>query len=368
METPTQGASGYYVWEAEGKSFEVHVSLDVIESLGVEIMRGFGAVPKRGAEVGGLLLGSIERGAETIVHVEDFEPVPCGYTRGPSYLLAPEEREVFDGAVEGLRPGAGSNANYAVGYFRSHTRDGLALAPEDIELMGRCFAGPSHVALLVKPFATRAGTAGFFFREDGAFQETTPLEFPFRRRELTGEEPPEHRPLTDRRSRGRGGRELVRAAREEAVDRTALAEPAEAAGYAYATTLPARSRLVGWMWFPLSFIFLLLGVALGYWAALGMSPRAALSSAPEYALALAAKKSGSGVTVQWNGDSPAIRNADRGVLEVHDGGYAKAVDLDAAQLHGGKLAFQNGSDTVSFRLTVYINSRVSLSETLDWHQ
>src|SRR5580704_1770872 len=116
METPTQGASGYYVWEAEGKSFEVHVSLDVIESLGVEIMRGFGAVPKRGAEVGGLLLGSIERGAETIVRIEDFEPVPCGYTRGPSYLLAPGEREVFNGAVEGLRPDAGSNAHYAVGY------------------------------------------------------------------------------------------------------------------------------------------------------------------------------------------------------------------------------------------------------------
>jgi hypothetical protein len=371
MDTPTQGASGYYVWADEGKSFEVHVSLDVIESLGVEIMRGFGAVPKRGAEVGGLLLGSIERGAETIVRIEDFEPVPCGYTRGPSYLLAPGEREVFNGAVEGLRPDAGpagNNSNYAVGYFRSHTREGLALAPEDIELLDRCFAGPSYVALLVKPFATRASSAGFFFREGGMFQETTPLEFPFRRRELTGEEPPERRPLTDRGSRNRGERALVRSSREEPVEQRGAAEPAEAAGYAYATTLPTRSRLIGWMWFPLSFIFLLLGVALGYWAALGMSPRITVSGAPEYSLTLAAKKSGENVTVQWNGDSAVIRNADRGVLEVHDGGYAKTVDLDTAQLRGGKLAFQNASGAVTFRLTVYINSRVSLSETLDWRQ
>ena len=369
MGSPTQGASGYYVWEAEGKSFQVHVSLDVIESLGVEIMRGFGAVPKRGAEVGGLLLGTVERGAETVVRIEDFDPVPCGYTRGPSYLLSEEEREVFENAAEGLRPDS-SEGNYAVGFFRSHTREGLALAPEDIELMDRCFPGPANVALLVKPFATKASTAGFFFREDGVFQETTPLEFPFRRRELLGEEPPERRPLADRGSRGRG-RALMqpsaRTSREEPAAEGAALEP-ESPGYAYATTLPKRARLGGWMWFPLSFIFLLLGVALGYWAALGMNPRAAISGVPQYSLDLAAKKSGDGLTVEWNGDSPVIRNADRGVMEVHDGGYSKAVDLDASQLRGGKLAFQNSSDTVSFHLTVYLNSRLSISETFDWHQ
>lgn len=366
METPTQGASGYYVWGAEGKSFEVHVNLEVIEGLGTEIMRGFGAVPKRGAEVGGLLLGSIERGAETIVRVEEFEAVPCGYTRGPSYLLSPDERQVFEGVLEGFRPETGDR-NYAVGFFRSHTREGMALAPEDIELMDHCFPDPAHVALLVKPYATKASEAGFFFRENGVFQETTPLEFPFRRRELLGEEPPEHRPLTDRSSRGRG-RALAQSARgARAAEAAASLELAETSDYGDAA-LPKRPGLGGWTLFPLSFIFLLLGVALGYWAALGMSPRAALTGAPDYSLALAARKSSDGLTVQWNGDSPVIRNAARGVMEVHDGGYAKAVDLDAAQLRGGKLAFQNATNTVSFHLTVYLNSRLSVSETLDWQQ
>lgn len=379
MGTPAQGASGYYVWSAEDRSFEVHLSLEVIDNLGIEIMRGFGAVPKRGAEVGGILLGTIERGSETVVRVEDFQAIPCGYTRGPSFLLAPEERENFEQAAEALRPESGE-ATYAVGFFRSHTREGLALAPEDVELMDKCFPGPSSVALVVKPFATKASVAGFFFRQDGVFQETTPLEFPFRRRELTGEEPPEHRPLADRR-RSRRGRALLAAAQDdlasealsheaaayEAPGNGAHAERADP-GYAYATTLPKRTKLGGWMWFPLSFIFLLLGVALGYWAALGMTPRFGAGSPPDYSLALAAQKSGENLTVEWNGEAPVIRNADRGVLEVHDGGYAKTVDLDAGQLRGGKLAFANASNSVNFRLTVYMNSRVSISETLDWRQ
>ena len=45
----------------------------------------------------------------------------------------------------------------------------------------------------------------------------------------------------------------------------------------------------------------------------------------------------------------------------------KTVDLDSGQLRGGRLAFHNSSDTVSFHLTVYINSRLSVSETLNWH-
>ena len=359
------------MWEAEGSAFEVHVNLEVIESLGIEIMRGFGAVPKRGAEVGGLLIGSIERDSATVVRVEDFQPVPCGYTRGPSYLLSSEERGVFEEAAEAWRAEAGQ-PSYAVGYFRSHTRDGLGLMPEDIELMDRCFPEPSNVVLLVRPYATRASTAGFFFRENGVFQETTPLEFPFRRRELTGEEPAERRPLTDRSNRGRRVSSAVfqdePAIEEQVADDS---EPVESSGdfaHAYAMTTPARSRLGGWMWIPLSFIFLLLGVALGYLAASNVSPRGALAGSSDYSLSLAVQQADDSLSVRWNGDSPAIRNADRGVLEIHDGTFAKTVDLDAAQLRGGRVAFHNATDTVSFHLTVYMNSRLSITESMDWHQ
>src|SRR5579863_2627 len=372
METPAQDASGYYVWEANGKAFEIHIHIEVIDALVAEIMRGFGAVPKRGAEVGGLLLGSIEStpGAGTVVRIEDFEPVECEYTRGPSYLFSAEERETFDDACARWRPES-SRDSYAVGFYRSHTRDGMSLAPEDVELMDRCFQDPSHVALLVKPFATKASPAGFFFREDGAFQETTPLEFPFRRRELTGEGPPERRPLTERKQRARAIEERGSAADEPmAIDSPGPLSHTQVSpqGMAYAITTPARSRLGAWMWIPLSFIFLLLGVALGFLADENIGPRSAAVGALDYSLSLAVQKSGDSLLLVWNGESILIRKADRGVLEIHDGGYAATKDLDATQLRSGRLTFRNSTDSVSFRLTVYLNDNPTVTENLAWHQ
>jgi hypothetical protein len=141
-----------------------------------------------------------------------------------------------------------------------------------------------------------------------------------------------------------------------------------AQGVAYAVTTPARSRLGAWMWIPLSFIFLLLGVALGYLAALNVGPRGAAAGAPDYSLSLAVLKSGDSLLLQWNGESLLVRKADRGVLEIHDGGYAATKDLDATQLRGGRLTFRNSTDSVSFHLTVYLNANLSVSENLAWHQ
>jgi hypothetical protein len=379
MEPRTQDEPGYYVWAPAGKDLEVHIHLDVIDSLLAEVMRGFGAVPKRGAEVGGVLIGSIERGDETIVRVDDFEPVECGYTRGPSYLFSPQEKADFADACERWQPDA-ERAGYAVGYFRSHTREGLSLASEDLELLDRYFGGLSHIALLVKPVVTKASPAGFFFREDGAFQETTPLEFPFRRRDLTGEAPPPRRPLTERKRGERGSRPLVPAQsslrerereRERETDTEfaglSLGESSQG-GHAYAVTTPARSRLKGWMWIPLSFVFLLLGVVLGFQAALTMGGKTSAGGPSDLALALTVSKNDDDLTVKWNRESAAIRAAQRGVLEIQDGGFSKPVDLDSVHLQTGSIIYHNTSKTVQFRLTVYVNARLTVVETLDWKQ
>jgi hypothetical protein len=390
MDTPAQGTPAEYVWRAAGKAFEVHIRIEVIEALLSEIMRGFGAVPKRGAEVGGLLIGSIEAGAATVVRIEDFEPLQCGYTRGPSYLLSEDETQAFNDTCERWRPDdalrrssppGSSPQRSAVGFYRSHTREGMSLAPEDIEMMDRNFPDPSNVVLLVKPFATKASPAGFFFREGGAFQSTTPLEFPFRRFELTGEEPPEHRPLTEKKQRTPF--EPNRPAPENAVEEAPgpshfqsppnpgprYQDPYRDPDIPYATTAPARSRGGGWtLMIPLSFVFLLLGVALGYLAALNVGPKGVISGAGEYSLSMTVTKTGDTLSLRWNGDSPLIRKAERGVLEIHDGEYAKVMDLDATQLRNGNIIFRHQTGMVSFRLTAYLASNLSVSGNLDWHQ
>jgi len=140
---------GYYVWAVPGNPVAVHLRLDVVDRLAAEFLRGLGAVPKRGAEVGGVLLGSIEPGLvkdTSIVRIEDFEPVPCSYVRGPSYLLSEEDRKLFDEICQRRSP---------VGYYRSHTREGLLLGPEDLDFLDKDLPLASNVALLVKPLADK---------------------------------------------------------------------------------------------------------------------------------------------------------------------------------------------------------------------
>jgi hypothetical protein len=366
--------AGYYVWETPGKPVVVHLHLDVVDRLSGEVMRGFGAVPKRGAEVGGILIGVVEHGDVSTVRIEDFEPVECEYTRGPSYLFAERDAAAFRQAVRGWQPDAMRPA-YAVGFYRSHTRDGLSLAHEDIELMDEYFGAPSHVALLIKPYGTKVSLAGFFIREDGQFPHMTPLEFPFRRRELTGEDPPPRRSMADRAADRTAARAMERAIDRRPRER-AIAEipretyvepdPMPSPGMAYAVTLPSKSRSA--MWIPLSFVFLLFGVALGMMIALTRGSGPSRADAQDFTLGLSVSKADDNLSVKWDRQGSAIHTAQRGVLEIEDGSYTKSVDLDPAQLQNGSIIYRNSSGTVRFRLIVYPHARVSITETAEWKQ
>jgi hypothetical protein len=372
MDTRTQDVPGPYVWSAPGNNVTIHLEIGVLERLGTEVMRGFGAVPKRGAEVGGLLLGTIERsgehGEQTIVRIEDFKPVGCGYKRGPSYLLTDEDGRAFADACRRLDRNSGEEA-YAVGYYRSHTREGLNFASEDAEVMNHYFPDASGVALLIRPNATRASIAGFFVREEGVFPETTPLEFPFRRWELTGEERPAHRSIADRR-RERMGPELVRPSRR-ADPGPAQTDPPPAekveTPFVSPTLEPSvKKKQPRWMWMPLSFMFLLLGVALGLLVGLKVT---GAGTPQDFALSLSVEKSGDNLTVRWNRNAAAIHAAQRGVLEIDDGDSSPApVNLDLAHLDSGSMIYRNSSKTVRFRLVIYETSRVTVTEAAEWQE
>lgn len=356
MEPAAQDASSYFVWEVPGKPAAVHLHLDVVDRLGAEVMRGFGAVPKRGAEVGGILLGSIEPGEVTIVKVDDFEAVPCSYSRGPSYLFSEEDRAAFEEALH-RRQGDSFGASSVVGYFRSHTREGLNLGEEDLELLNRYFRDPAQVALLVKPFATKASVAGFFARESGVFPAETPLEFPFRRRELTGEAPPPRRPVWE--------------GRPHRFESPFESEPREMP----APVLPAREPAVApvrrpfFEFTPLALLLLLVGLIAGFGAALQFAPLpSARSAAGQFGLALGVTRSGGNLTLHWNPEANVLRYAQRGLLEIEDGSFSKPVELDAAHLREGSVIYQNRSRLVRFRLSAYLDERLMVTETIEWRE
>jgi hypothetical protein len=340
MQPNTQEAPGYFVWQTPGKAFEVQLNLDVVDRLNADVMKGFGAVPKRGAEVGGVLLGSIEQGEKTIVRVDDFEAVTCEYGRGPSFYLSETEQDTLATVAAGQ-----SGKSRAVGYYRSHTRDGaMSLGSEDLDLITRHFPDTNQVAMLVKPFATKVSLAGFFVREGGAFPVETPLEFPFRRREMLGEEAPARRSMYERKPRSRERRE------EPSLEtRGQVQAPEYAAAYQYApapaTYLeefaePPPKRGNSWKWVPLGIIFVALFTALGYQLAVTFGPlQRGGGEAGAFALNLAAGRGGESLTVTWNRDSVAVRAAERGILEIEDGDFSKQVQLDAAQLKEGTVIY-----------------------------
>ena len=360
---------GYFAWQAPGQPVVIQLSVDVVDRMNADIMRGFGLVPKRGAEVGGILIGTVESGNVSTIRIDDFEAVPCTYARGPSFLLTDAERESFEEACQ-------RHGSKAVGYYRSHTREGLALQPEDLHLLERHF----QLALLVKPFATKPGVAGFFVRQDGAFPAATPLEFPFRRWEMTGQEPPRRAPMQERKRKERepdkrqedaavapeprDDEKVVAAPDSSAAPqpyyRIFSAEPKEAAKQTPEEPRAPKSRTG--MWLVASFVFLLLGVLLGYEASRITAPK----RPSDFALSLAAERTGDNLTVRWNPDARAVLSAISAVLEIEDGGQTQRRELDRANLSGGSFVYGTASDKVRFRLMLDLGSGLSVTQALDW--
>lgn len=376
--------SAFYTWEVPGKPVVVHLDYLVVDRMLIEVMRGFGAIPRRGAEVGGILLGTMEnQGDHTLVRIEEFEPVGCEHRRGPSYLLSEGDTARFSEALE-RNQYSPERKLYAVGCYRSHTRDGLALSPEDMEQWETYFPDPHAVFLLIKPYATRVSVAGFFFREtDGTVQAGQPyLEFPFRRRELGGGSPPPGRP--------REQAPLPAAAAPSAYtlrDDGPVYEDYPAGDYlpeeptwddAGGETweprrpAPAESSAVarfrrGNVWIPLSFLFLLIGTLIGFQAALSYKPVQANPSDP-FSLSLAAARSGDYLHVRWDRNAAAVKAAQRGVLTITEAGYEKKVDLDALQLQNPTVYYRNLTDRVQLHLEIYTKERVTVAESADWRR
>lgn len=359
-------------WEVPGKRVSVLVDLDVVERIEAEVLHAFGASANLGGEVGGLLLGSVvshDRGYT--VQVTDFESVPIGEEQPEFDLKSEADAGRFARAV-GRWEWTPERETYAVGMFRSHTRPGLGMIEQDFDLFQRHFPDPSAVLLLIKPFATRASSAGFFFREEGGIHgDASYLEFPFRRRELSavGEDLP-----------GSAGFEQAAQGIPSMATATSVlgigpdkAEPmpSDELKFGLPTTKidesSGKKLRSGWVWIPLSFIFLLLGVVLGFQVALSVRSHVPSGFRQDpYALNLSISPAGDSLHVRWDRNSPAVQAATRGWLTIQDGGGQKTVDLDVTQLQNGSVIYRRASAEVRFRLEVLANGRVSVGESLDF--
>ena len=361
--------------------------------------------------MGGILLGTR---TGPVTRIEDYELIPIEYKRGPSYLFSEEDHQAFDLTFQQLN--SDTAELQPIGYFRSHTRDGQGLGEEDLSLIWRYLPEPETVALIIRPFGTKPSIAGFYFKENGTFQDGPPLlEFPFRRKDLAPDDASPSQGADDqpqRRVRGMSPRDHGRSdgprraepPRIEAppievaeplqFERPGPSIPERPSFHPPERRTPHRSTFTNLdlgdrhttvdvdteevertrkkrkrsIWMPLSSIFLLLGLVLGFQAALTIHPQGSGGVDP-YILYLAITPSGNDLQIKWDKQAPAVKTAQRGLLTIDDGTFTKQIDLDSSQLqNGGIVVYHRLSNSVRFRLQLFVRDRVSVTETAQWQQ
>ncbi len=391
------GAAEYFSWQAPGAPASVKMHFDVVDAMTADVIEGFNALPRRGVEVGGFLVGRRENAT---IFIDRFECVTCEYRFGPSYILSEHDKARFQETWARLY---GDEKLSIVGFYRSHTRKNLQLEQSDLELLNRWFDDPASVFLVVKPIDITHLTAEFFFWENGALpMQSAGNEFAFR-------------------GRGAGmvteAQPLIVATRRDAPvvpsePAVVPSQPAPPDGNAGPKTvhtvpvpapaftrppisLPTERNFFSRYWEAITALLLVLCAAGLFWwqhssdsdsgTADGSAPAASGSSSvapsssttqgsnagsaptastsPPVSLGLEVRPGPGEWQVTWKRDLPPIRNARRGVLAIQDGGTRKQLDLDANQLRAGSIPYRASSDDVTFRLEVFGQDNRSSKES-----
>jgi hypothetical protein len=140
-----------------------------------EVLTAFNAVPRRGAETGGILLGRTENGE---ILIEDFEPVLCQHRFGPSYHLDDDDLRGLEESLEWFRS-RGDGAVEVLGWYRSQTRPEFAPDERDGELIRRFYPQPRSLFLLLKPNRNQTIAAALFSSGEGELRALgEPAPFP----------------------------------------------------------------------------------------------------------------------------------------------------------------------------------------------
>ena len=377
----TETAKDYYVWQPGGSPFTINLDLSVVDKLHTDIMRGFGAVRRRGTEVGGILLGRIDvTGAQVAVTIEEYVPVVCEYAHGPSYILSGEDIQRFRKALAEHDPSTGKRL-YTVGFYRSHTREGLKPDEHDIKFFHEYFPDPLHVALLVQPFATRAPVAGFFIQEKGGLKsDSSYLEFPFRRRELGGgDHDTEDTPRPERDRNGMRHRTTEPAHVASQIETTPVDEPVLTPVTAPVRP-PADEQLLftsydhkpsAWKsrlaWLALGLMLIVFGVVIGTQYTGGSGHPISVSAADPYALNLAVSRVEDNLLVTWDPKSLAVKGGWRGILTITEASGSKNVQMEPPKLQNGSVLYRHVAPEVTFRLEVFVKEHRSVVESMVYH-
>jgi proteasome lid subunit RPN8/RPN11 len=342
-------------WDAPDGACGVVMGANLMEELRRQAIQAYLSVPKRGAEIGGLLFGNVRQDGSIAFHIDSSEDIPCEYRFGPSYKLSEAD---FGLLRKRLAQHQRDRSEPVIGWYRSYTGREAALDQTDLELLREVFPHPHVVTLLLQPISAEKCMARFQFGSDGEPAADQPYEpFLFDPAQLKVEvqaepEPPEAVPVPVPVH--------VPAVAEPAVQ---LWEPPPVEPAKPVPVLPApfdaqrrewreddepRASRGSQIWLPVLLCALaaIAGASgYGYWT---------LEHQPRWSpMGLDATGSAQELVLSWDSAAPLVQQASHGVMTVTDGSAQSQIPLTAAQLRGGKLSYLPSHANVLIRFLVY---------------
>jgi protein TonB len=347
----------------------VRINLSLIEDLGVATIDALKSVPKRGLEIGGILLGWLDAAQSTIV-IEDHEPVDSEHLHGPSWLLSPKDRSAFQQTLDRLCSRSPQQLR-PVGFYRSQTRDGLSFDDQDNAIMREIFYGGSALCMLVKPSLAEPSVAQIGMRTEDLLQPVT--VFPFHAGVLR-----------------EGDFQIVEDSSPVITPRVVIPEepppqpaplplvPVPAYSLEPALKQPRRIPLTATLLAIAAAILLCVFLFTKYRRphAPAPAPLQAVKSAPAPTIApiaapppdiplpvqntsvlLNVKRQDRTATLSWNPDAPTVKGADYALLRIEDGRNREQLHLNKTELETGRLVYIPRSRNISFHLQLFAQSQ-----------
>ena len=364
------------------------VETSALLQMRLKVVEALNRLPRRGLEIGGLLVGHLETapsGAPAI-YIEEFVPVEIAHEWGPSYRLSEAETLSLQREIQATRENLGSPGS-VLGWWRSDTL-GLPLAPrpEDDATFRLLFGRVPALLLLFRPHTFDPFVCQMSVLEGGTIyaSEEFPVEFSESAAHVAVERPedrPETRPETMER-RPEGAAEYAkpeytkpeyRKSLSEMVASHAMADSgiAGAAGSPRITPpirLPspraaARMALAGLM---LLCVVAAAIVGLRLLQSADTPTQIVLSQVPDEqpkmtpevstnpaaqavdkadnTLPLQARSAGDALRLTWNpGD---LERATSATLTIQDGNAETRLTLDSAEIQNGSATYNPRSGTI----------------------
>jgi outer membrane biosynthesis protein TonB len=339
-------------------------SREALSALTAEIGAGFMSIPRRGAEVGGILAGEMaQKGSEWSVSVDRIIPVSIQYQFGPSWRLSAADKHEFQQLVH-----KGCQSSRLIGWFRSNTRPEHEPEEADRQISQTFFPGDQSIFLFCEPsadgqvkarciivlprrvevaFAFEVGKfsrleALFHSRNDDA-SEAAPVLAPAIPGPLSGTAPAAPR------------RTLV--SRNVKIAVAALAMTASvwyARGHVFtATTARADAGSMS-----------LVPTAAAASPAPAPATPAPLGPRADYQLGLRADYQKDSLLIGWNRAAPVLASAASATFRIADAGRTRILDLSARELQNGSIVYKPKADEISVELNVTARDGATASQSI----